>query len=258
MEPNLDTSHDIEDIAAPEYPAGFVPGEWQATDAAERFQVASDELWPHNMSKFNNDREYFERRLMNDKTTADFVNKGALIKNGETYIRLKNANALSAAKLNNLKSEIEQLQAVMPKDKMIVSVGYRTGTNTYGHAIRGDSSINLSLSRIFDNPSELDRLSEAGSWKMPSLKDNSRLRYTLTHEWGHSIDDDKAAWIASGREQRIRDFVKANRDLGFISKYALTKPVELYAEMFAEWRLTNGAANNAFVQAFAKEFGWTK
>jgi hypothetical protein len=253
MEPLLDTSHDIDNIVpnsstiAPD----FVPGQWQALDTTQREQMMFDELWPHNQQW---SESTFRMMLQNDNMTAQFIAKGGLYKNGDHYIRTKTDN-LSKAKMANLKKRIEDLQAFAPKPGMTVSVGWDTGADTFGHAIRGDSAINLAKGNIFDKPpSDASRLRSAGRYKMPALADVSQLEYTLAHEWGHSID--VAGVDYALQKARILDFYAKNKDLGFVSEYGLSKPVELYAEMFAEWYLTKGQTTNAFVQAFAREFGW--
>ena len=94
---------------------------------------------------------------------------------------------------------------------------------------------------------------------MPVLKTNAQRDYTLTHEWGHSIDVTPDGRIGVGQAAEtsltIRRLKKEYPN-EFTSEYSGKNFKEFYAEMFTEWYLSGGQTENRLVQALAKEFGW--
>jgi hypothetical protein len=95
-----------------------------------------------------------------------------------------------------------------------------------------------------------------GEGSMPSARLVSRLRYTLAHELGHTLDDPT-------RYGPTRDFVPAPdvarlwmkaKATGGLSKYGSTSAVEGFAEAFVEWLL--GDRSNPAVKLYADFYGW--
>ena len=236
--------------------AGFVPGQWKELSRDEMFATILSANEAQYQGRYA--RDYLERYMLRDSATMKFIEKGTLLKNGEIVIRLP-ITKLASKYLDELIAQVEEIQKRYPKAKMMVSVG-TAGRNTYGSAILGDSHINLSTQLTVQQAFEIGS-PEAGGFKMPSRAFVSQLRYTLSHEWGHALDEIDnvvstfGAQQTSNRVHAIRR-LRAEFPDAFLSDYGKTNTKETIAELFAEWYNTNGKSDNALVQAAAKEFGW--
>jgi hypothetical protein len=228
--------------------AGFQAGNWTTLDYAARQQFAFDEISAIRNPGVTDER--ITRYIAQDKKTQAFINNGQLIKNADVHVRIP-GGGLSEKYIQAVLSEVEQLNLTNPRPNMVISVA-TAARNTYGSAVLGDAHINLAKSAtvmkafVIGSP-------EAGTYKMPSLATVSQLRYTLAHEWGHAIDVARSEGAAD-REALVKRLYAENP--GFLSSYGKTKTTEAFAELFAEFYLTNGQTDNKLVQAFAKEFGW--
>jgi SPP1 gp7 family putative phage head morphogenesis protein len=242
----------------------FIPGQWVEVPKEELFERTVQQLLEEKYIQNWLDRQYgavntpemlairrerIERHVREDKATASFVKNGAVIKNGSVTIKVYNEKTIKPEHIKRLIDRLEKLQRSAPRDGMTVHIGGIRKRNVFGHAILHDHDIRLSPSNTVTDKGAQPSLSQAGTWKMPSLADVSQMEYTLTHEWGHSIQ-------GVGEEKAIRSLYNKNKELGFVSEYGLSKSVEMYAECFTEWFNTAGKTDNAFVQLAAKEFGW--
>jgi len=194
-------------------------------------------------------RERIEKHVRTDKATASFVKNGAILKNGTVTVKVYNKKTIKQEHIKRLTDRLQKLQLSAPRDGMTVHIGGVHKRNVFGHAVLHDHDIRLSPSNTVTDKGAQPSPSQAGAYKMPSLAEVSQMEYTLTHEWGHSIQ-------GVGEEKAIKALYNKNKELGFVSDYGLSKSVEMYAECFTEWFNTAGKTDNAFVQLAAKEFGW--
>ena len=84
---------------------------------------------------------------------------------------------------------------------------------------------------------------------MPSYNESNPLTYFLNHEYGHINDVNSG----DGSATKLWDAVKSE-----LSPYGQTKPVEGYAEAFAEYTMTKGETTNVAAQTYATTLGWDK
>lgn len=91
---------------------------------------------------------------------------------------------------------------------------------------------------------------------MPVGKDYSALKYTLSHEWGHSIEVNPGGFASPDLADNAIKAVIKKEGRQNLSKYGNTNAAEAYAECYAAWVYSKGASDNPLVQAMAKEFGW--
>jgi SPP1 gp7 family putative phage head morphogenesis protein len=242
----------------------FIPGRWVEVPKEELFERTVQDLLDAEYIQKWLERQYgkadtpeierlwrerTERYVATDKATASFVKNGTMIKNGTVTVKVYNEKTIKPEHIKRLTDRLEKLQLSAPKDGMTVHIGGVHKRNVFGHAVLHDHDIRLSPSNTVTDKGAQPSPSQAGAWKMPSLADVSQMEYTLTHEWGHSIQ-------GVGEEKAIRSLYNKNKELGFVSDYGLSKSVEMYAECFTEWFNTAGKTDNAFVQLAAKEFGW--
>ena len=94
---------------------------------------------------------------------------------------------------------------------------------------------------------------DRGAWSMPAHRTVSAWEYTLTHEFGHTVDN-----YANAVEDSFRWAMDTNggdaRVTGNLSTYGRSKATEAYAELFAEWAL--GDRTNPIVAYYADRYGW--
>jgi hypothetical protein len=87
---------------------------------------------------------------------------------------------------------------------------------------------------------------ETGGHFMPAAAGVDRVRYLLTHEWGHITDTGPAKGSRARFRQHTAD----------LSQYGRRSVLEARAEAFAEWELTKGATTNPAARAYAAAEGW--
>lgn len=96
---------------------------------------------------------------------------------------------------------------------------------------------------------EWDDLPDGAAPFMPSAADHSVLEYVTAHEWGHAIDQlsdlESLALLESAGHDGL-------------SPRAMDEPRgrETLAEMYAEWRLSDGRTGNPAAIHYARELGW--
>lgn len=231
----------------------FIADGWVALTQEQKFEQAFqmlDKRYYLGFGSMNEKAEY----LLKDRVTKYVIKNAEVVKNGKATISF--AKKIPEVVQKDLIKEVEKLVIGTGKDEINVYVGFGTPKNAYGAAIRGDSTIYLDK-QIFENIGPNPR--EGGSYKMPSLATTDQWRYTLSHEWGHCID--KVSRLTDEHtklmiERDIKNLLKEYKDKAFVSGYGMTKPVELYAEMFAEFYNTGGLTDNLMVKAFAQKFDW--
>lgn len=227
----------------------FVSGKW--TELSDKLQ--KEEFLLAKLKE--NYPEHSKERLMGflGKPEQSLIKKGHLYKNGNIQVRFYLEGADVPPKQREaIVAMVDELQVKNPKGEVVVIVGPKK-KRAYGWAYLGGN-------RIWLHPKTAmtlePNLIEGGKFKMPVLRDNPQWKYTLTHEWGHHIDDGNP-WQGqtNTRKVLIKELKKQFPD-AFRSEYAMEKPSEFVAEMFTEWYLTEGKTDNPLVQAVAKEFGW--
>lgn len=226
----------------------FVSGKWTELTQTQKEEFLLSKL----KANYPNHSEETLKGFLG-RPEKSLLKKGHIYKNGNIQVRfyLDGAN-VDAKQRKAIVNMVDELQVKNPKGKVTVIVGPKK-KNAYGWAYLGGDHIWLHpKTAITLEPN----LKEAGKFKMPVLAENPQWKYTLTHEWGHHIDDaDPWNGQTINRKLSIKELKNRFPD-AFRSEYAMEKPAEFVAEMFAEWYLTKGTTDNPLVQAVAKEFGW--
>ena len=236
----------------------FVPGQWGVLTQAERKQRVLDKYIKLNPSQDPKLlEEFLDRGVVIPKADVMLVKKGIVYQNGPIEVQFYSAGANVSDKLQKqLLKDVEQLQILNPRQKMTIHVASNAG-NAYGSALLGDAQIWLKPSTV---QMELPNRAEIGH-KMPVIAEVSGRRYTLAHEWGHTLDEGgsftRTESIQNATTKKlIEEYKKEFEGKAFASRYSGENTKEFYAEMFAEYFLSNGQTTNPLVQAMAKEFLW--
>jgi hypothetical protein len=184
-----------------------------------------------------------------DKSLLD---KGIIYKNGPVEVQFASAG-LTATKADQLLvlQEVDKLQISNPKVRAVVHID-KNSKDKYGWAYGGQQDLWVTPETV-KNPTL--GAAEKGKFKMPTTQATTQLQYTLTHEWGHLIDDITDGTQSARRTAAIVK-LKAEYPDSFKSGYSAKNTKEFYAEMFTEYYRTGGQTPNLLVQAMAKEFGW--
>jgi hypothetical protein len=184
-----------------------------------------------------------------DKSLLD---KGVIYKNGKIEVQFSYQGLkLTEAERQLVLKEVDKLQINNPKERAVVHIEKESKTK-YGWAYGGKQDLWVTPD-VVKNPTV--GAAEKGKFKMPVTPATTQLEYTLTHEWGHLLDD-----IVDGEQsfRRTQAIVKLKAEYrnSFTSGYSGKNTKEFYAEMFTEYVQTSGTTPNLLVQAMAKEFGW--
>ena len=257
----------IPDVPAPVEPVParvivtgeFVPGQWAILTKEERRQRVLDKYTRLNPGK---DPSVLAELIDADsrvipQADRSLVKKGIVYQNGPIEVQFYSAGASLPLKVQKqLLKDVEEMQINNPRSKMTIHVASNAG-NAYGSALLGDAQIWLKPSTV---EMDLPNKQELGH-KMPVITEVPGRRYTLAHEWGHTLDEGgsftRTESIQSATTKKIiEDLKKEYEGKAFRSAYSGENTKEFYAEMFAEFYLTNGQTKNALVQAMAKEFLW--
>jgi hypothetical protein len=184
-----------------------------------------------------------------DKSLLD---KGVIYKNGKLEVQFSYQGLkLTEAERQLVLKEVDKLQINNPKERAVVHIEKESKTK-YGWAYGGKQDLWVTPD-VVKNPTV--GAAEKGKFKMPVTSATTQLQYTLTHEWGHLLDDIVDGEQTFRRSQAIAK-IKAEYRNAFRSGYSGKNTKEFYAEMFTEYVQTNGTTPNLLVQAMAKEFGW--
>lgn len=251
----------VEQVTPVAVSSAFVPGQWTRLSRAEIENRVIDEYLLSNPRYTREQIIDFIKSGRIKKADLAMIKSGRIIQNGPIEVQLYSAGSkVSPAGEKKLLQSIEKLQAVAPKDKMTIMVASEKG-NAYGSAILGDAKIWLKPSTVMDDKPLKNEI----GFKMPSIAVVPHRDYVLAHEWGHTIEKNPTftnrqsiqdAATTAKIEELKKEF--ANVPEAIISNYAKTNTKEFYAEMYAEWFVTNGETANPLVRAMAKAFVWDK
>ena len=180
------------------------------------------------------------------------LTKGVVYKNGKIEVQFSSSGLqVTEAQRKAVLKKVERLQTTNPKERAVVHIE-KNSSGKYGWAYGGKSDLWVTP-KVVQNPAL--GAAEKGNFKMPVTAETSQLDYTLTHEWGHLIDD-----IIDGDQTYLRSSairkIKTEFPDAFKSGYSAKNSKEFYAEMFTEYYQTGGVTTNTLVQAMAKEFNW--
>jgi SPP1 gp7 family putative phage head morphogenesis protein len=174
------------------------------------------------------------------------------VNNGVT-VAIRSGVTVNENALKTLYDNIDSLMVKNPKDVLIKIEPL--SRNTFGKAVTGGNVMSLAPRTVDDiqvgykeGTSEFDK-----GFKMPVRAEVTQNAYTLTHEWGHLLDEKTGSQIGKitkMRNRAVRDNPSA------ISRYGQTNGRETVAESFAEWHLTGGRTTNPLVRDIAREYGW--
>jgi hypothetical protein len=232
----------------------FKPGQWKTLTSAEiQEDVINEYLANYNMMKREQVIDWIQRGKFGKDTTA-LIEKGIVYKNGSVKVAFYSGGRTVPPKVQKeILDHIDALQATNPKSTVVrVTIG-KSKRNAYGWAILNGEDIWLAPKTA---KTTKPNLIEGGTFKMPTLAENPQWKYTLTHEWGHHIDEGSSFFGQASETTYIIDRLKRQFPDAFTSVYSSENTKEFYAEMFVEYFLTNGTTPNPLVQAMAKEFGW--
>jgi len=232
----------------------FVPGQWRRLTPEE---IKEDLIETYHAKRVINTREqiidWIDRGKFGKETTS-LINKGIVMKNGQVRISYYSGGTTVPKKVQQeILDHVDLLQTLNPKSTTVrVTIGANK-KNAYGWAILNGEDIWLApkTAKIVT-----PNLREGGTFKMPALSENAQWKYTLTHEWGHHIDNGDSFYGQATATTQAIDRLKKQFPFEFRSGYSGENTKEFYAEMFAEYFLTKGTTPNLLVQAMAKEFGW--
>jgi len=250
------TTQITEQINAARTP-NFVQGAWTIMGKEELFEETVDRIHALN-PRFTREKieDYVKFGKLNS-TDRNILKNGKVYVNGPVSVRFYASGAkIPENKRKEFLELVERLQLTNPKTKLNINIG-STSKRKYGWAELGGTQMWLTPETVLTDTLKVTR--QEGNFKMPVLKTNAQRDYTLTHEWGHSIDVTPDGRIGVGQAAEtsltLKRLKKEYPD-EFTSEYSGKNLKEFYAEMFTEWYLSGGQTENRLVQALAKEFGW--
>ena len=232
----------------------FKPGQWTTLTSDEiKEQVIGEYLANHPLNTREQVLDWLARGRFGKETTA-LIDKGIVYQNGGVRVSFYSGGRTVPAKVQKqILDHIDALQATNPKSTVIrIHIG-KNKKGAYGWATLNGEDIWLAPKTA---KTVLPNKVQGGTFKMPALADNEQWRYTLTHEWGHHIDEGSAFFGQASATTSTIETLKKQFPDAFKSGYSAENTKEFYAEMFAEYFLTKGTTANPLVQAMAKEFGW--
>jgi hypothetical protein len=232
----------------------FVPGQWrQITSAEIKEDVITEYLSRYNMMEREKVIDWIDRGKFGKETTA-LIEKGIVMKNGQVKLQFYSGGTSVPKKVQKeIMDHVDLLQATNPKSTTLrVTIG-KSKRNAYGWATLNGEDIWLAPKTA---KTIMPNLIEGGKFKMPALAENPQWKYTLTHEWGHHIDEGSSFFGQAVETEQAIARLKREFPDAFKSGYSGENTKEFYAEMFAEYFLTEGTTTNVLVQGMAKEFNW--
>lgn len=239
-------------------PQTFISGKWQELSREEIAKRTREKILAL-VSRVGYTEDEIDRLIETyPKFKADrsLIKKGSVFVNGNVEVQFHSGGTtVTPKRKKEIVEWVDKLQTTNPKGEVTVIIG-PSKKGAYGWAtLNGDKIWLAPKTAKIGEPN----LVEGGSYKMPVLRDNPQWKYTLSHEWGHHIDEGSAAYGQSRDRveaiMRLKEQFKDTPEV-FISGYAKEKNAEFLAEMFAEWTLSEGKTTNPLVQQMAKEFGW--
>jgi hypothetical protein len=193
--PALPTPKDVIDAALIQARAAkddvFVPGQWR--------RLTSDEIKEDVVQNFMTRRKLLTREQIIDridrglfgKETTSLINKGIIMQNGPVKIQYYGGGTTVPKKVQQeILDHVDLLQTLNPKSTTVrVTIGANK-RNAYGWATLNGEDIWLAPKTA---KTVLPNTREGGTYKMPALAETPQWKYTLTHEWGHHIDNGR--WL---------------------------------------------------------------
>jgi hypothetical protein len=232
----------------------FVSGQWRRLTSAEiQEDVITEYLSRYNMMEREKVIDWIERGKFGKETTA-LIQKGIVMKNGQVKIQFYSGGTSVPKKVQQeIMDHVDLLQTLNPKSTTLrVTIGANK-RNAYGWATLNGEDIWLAPKTA---KTVVPNKIEGGKYKMPALSENPQWKYTLTHEWGHHIDNGSSFYGQADETVMAISRLKKEFPDAFRSLYSGENTKEFYAEMFAEYFLTDGLTTNLLVKAMAKEFNW--
>jgi len=256
--PALPTPKDVIDAALIAARAAkddaFVPGQWRRLTSDEiKEDVIKEFLAIRPLNTREQTLDWIERGKLG-KATKALIEKGIVMKNGPVKLQYYSGGTSVPKKVQQeIMDQVDLLQTLNPKSTTVrVTIGANK-KGAYGWATLNGEDIWLAPKTAKTiTPNKI----EGGKYKMPALSETAQWKYTLTHEWGHHIDEGSAFFGQATSTTQAIDRLKKQFPDSFKSLYSENNTKEFYAEMFAEYFLTKGTTPNLLVQGMAKEFGW--
>jgi SPP1 gp7 family putative phage head morphogenesis protein len=232
---------------------GFVAGEWTKLtreEIKESSILTAMRLRPNWGRK--DIESIFEGSRMSRADKA-LLEKGTVYRNGKIEVQFYfgGSKVPEADRLAILKI-IDELQATNPKERAIIHIEKESSTK-YGWAYGGGEHIWITPKVAMTGQPPVG--AGEGTFKMPVRNKISQREYTLSHEWGHLIDNIDEG-IQDATQKMAIEALKKDFPEAFRSKYSLENTKEFYAEMFAEYFNTGGLTDNPLVLAMAERFKW--
>jgi SPP1 gp7 family putative phage head morphogenesis protein len=232
---------------------GFVAGEWTKLtkdEIKESTILAGMRLRP-NWGRKDIESLYESNRI--SRADKALLEKGTVYRNGKVEVQFYfgGSKVPEADRLAILKI-IDELQATNPKERAIIHIEKESSTK-YGWAYGGGEHIWITPKVAMTGQPPIG--AGEGTFKMPVRNKISQREYTLSHEWGHLIDNIDQG-IQDATQKTAIEALKKEFPEAFRSRYSLENTKEFYAEMFAEYFNTGGATDNPLVLAMAERFGW--
>jgi hypothetical protein len=233
----------------------FIPGKWEIVPREAMREVELSNIIRSRTSPIDRARAAVIYDIHAKKMDRDFVAKGVVYKNGPIEVQFGGVGlAIKEEIRQKVIDEVEKLQLSNPKDRAVVHIT-KDSKNKYGWAYLGQEDLWIVPKIVKDT--EL-KVSGAGGFKMPVTATTTQFEYTLSHEWGHLVDNLAQGSISRQAERTTQVIAKVKKEFpdAFKSRYSGENTKEFYAEMFTEYYRTAGQTNNKLVQAMATEFGW--
>jgi hypothetical protein len=244
----------IEEVTVAARAGGFAPGAWSLRDRSELREEIIARLQRLNPSQTRENLERFVDSKRLNAADRNILKNGIIYQNGPVQVRFYASGAkIPDAKKKELLQLVEKLQLSNPKPEVAINIG-STSTRKYGWAELGGEQMWITPQTVAMDTIEKTKLE--GTFKMPVLATSPQRDYTLTHEWGHLIDVRDSRYGVVDETTNLINRLKAEYPNAFRSGYSGKNTKEFYAEMFAEWYLSEGKTDNELVQAMAKELGW--
>ena len=233
----------------------FIPGQWEVVPREAMREVELSNIIRSRVSKTDRARAAMIYDIHAKKMDRDFVAKGVVYKNGPIEVQFGGTGlAVKEEIRKKVIEEVEKLQVSNPKNRAVVHIT-KDSKNKYGWAYLGQEDVWIVPKIVKDT--EL-KVKSAGTFKMPVTPTTTQFQYTLSHEWGHIIDDLSPGSISRQSARTTEVIAKLKKEFpdAFKSGYSGENTKEFYAEMFTEYYRTGGQTTNPLVQAMATEFGW--
>lgn len=277
----------------PEERAEYEPGKWKVAKAAddpEAVKAASAQAYISRMGAYygdigNRDETFDEKtwmaeaRRLGEEDAERWGEAVTIYSNGPHKVIAAEGVKLTPAQRKNLFAILDDLiVATDPHEQVVITVVPSGQMGALGMVSSSSGRKTMQLSADLLTPENMRPgfrgKYDTGEWgsgkkfEMPVRDKASKLRYVMTHEWGHMLDyrlhpEDQVA-KDDGREYDVHhDPLRETDDLfreasDGLSLYASRNTFEAYAEAFVEWFLSGGGehSDNPVVMAYARRYGW--